>query len=311
MATKVLITGSCGFLCSNLVIYALQETDWNMVSIDKLTWAGSLLNVPQVRRHKLYLGDLCDEHLVQKILEVEQPEVVIHGATESCIDRGANFIKTNVGGTNNILQAALECKSVKRVLNLSTCEVYGNLATGSATEGSVLNPRNPYASSKAAADLIGQSYFNTYGLPVITIRCADNFGPRQNPSKLIPKVVYQATRNEQVQVFGAGKQTRDWIYVKDSFNAIKLLVERGQPGEVYNISAGQTHTNLEVISSVLKTLNKPESLLEFAPGIDCRYSADATKLNTLGWKPQYSFDEALQHTIGWLGANGSWFWRAK
>ena len=299
MATKVLITGSCGFVCSNLVIYALQETDWNMVSIDKLTWAGSLLNVPQVKRHKLYLGDLCDEHLVQKIMEVEQPDVVIHGATESCVDRGTNFIKTNVEGTHNILQAALECKSVKRVVNLSTCEVYDSKTN--------LNPQSPYASSKAAADLIGQSYFHTYGLPVITARLADNFGPRQHPNQLIPRAVYQASHD--AKVLCAGEQTRDWVYVKDSFSAIKLLVERGQFGEVYNVSAGQTRTDLEVLRFVLQTLKKPESLLELVPASDYRHTADATKLSALGWKPQYSFDEALQHTIGWLGANGSWFWR--
>jgi dTDP-glucose 4,6-dehydratase len=314
MANKVLITGSCGFIFSNFVIHSIQETDWELVSIDKLTYAGSLQNVPQNKRHKLYVGDICDKHLVDKVFEVERPDVVIHGAAESMVDRSildsSAFIHTNVVGTQVMLDAALKYK-VKRFINISTDEVYGSLKTGSATEDSQLNPRNPYSASKAAADLLGQSYFHTHGLPVITTRCSNNFGPRQHMEKLIPKAITNLLKGQKVPLYGNGLNQRDWIYTKDKFYALKLLIEKGEGGQVYNIGTGQERENVEILKVILETLGMTEDYIQYVkdrPGHDFRYSVDCSKLKALGWKPQYPFEDAIKHTIGWYRAN-TWSWR--
>jgi dTDP-glucose 4,6-dehydratase len=309
---KVLITGSAGFIFSNFIIYALQETDWDLVSIDKLTYAGRLTNVPQVKRHKLYVGDICDKHFVSKILEVEKPEVIIHGAAESRVDsiKGSDeFIQTNVVGTHTMLAAALKL-GVKKFINISTDKVYSTIKAGSFKEDDKLHPTNPYSASKASADLLGQSYYSTYGLPVVTTRCCNVFGPRQHVEKFIPKVIVNTLTNKKIPLYGKGDNIREWIYVKDQFYAIKALIQKGIPGEVYNISSGQERTNLQVIKSILKIANKSEDLIEYIKdrqGHDFRYSVDCSKLKALGWKAQFNFDEALEHTIGWLRANGYWF----
>jgi dTDP-glucose 4,6-dehydratase len=309
------VTGSAGFIFSNFIIYALQETDWELVSIDKLTYAGSLLNVPPARRHKMYLGDVCDAHFINKVFDLEKPDVVVHGAAESMVDRSINnsaaFIQTNVTGTQVMLDAARRL-NVSKFINVSSDEVYGCLEIGSATEASPLKPRNPYAASKAAADLLGQSYFHTHGMPIITTRSSNNLGPRQHPEKLIPKAITLALNNQPIPLFGSGLNVRDWIYTKDKYNAIKLLIEKGVPGEAYNIGAGHEKTNLEVLKFILNELDRPETLIQYIPdrpGHDLRYSVDCSKLQALGWKAQYPFEEALRHTIGWYKANGSWFWK--
>lgn len=314
MAFKVLITGSAGFIFSNFVIYALQETDWDLVSIDKLTYAGSLKNVPQVKRHKLYIGDVCDSNLVRKVFAIEKPDIVIHGAAESMVDRSiensSNFIQTNVAGTQIMLDAALKY-NVKKFINISTDEVYGSISQGSTSEDFKLNPRNPYASSKAAADLLGQSYFTTYGLPVITTRSSNNYGPRQHVEKFIPKAIVNAMNDIEIPLYGNGLNKRDWLYTKDKFSAIKILVEKGIVGEVYNIGAGQEKTNMEVLRFILGSLSKTEKLIKFVkdrPGHDLRYSVDCSKLKSLGWTPKYQFSEALNHTINWYKFN-TWFWK--
>jgi dTDP-glucose 4,6-dehydratase len=306
---KLLITGSCGFLLSNFIIYALQETDWDLVSIDKLT-SGSLRNVPQVKRHKLYVGDICDQHFVGKVLQVERPSIIIHGAAENVAANSQAFLQTNVMGTHNLLDLALKTK-IKKFINLSTDQVYGNLQNGSASEASPLNPRNPYAASKASADLLGQTYFHTYGLPVLTARLSNNFGPRQSIDKLIPKVINNSASNQNIPLFESGANRREWTYVKDSFYALKTLIEKGMPGEVYNISSGHELDNLSVVKAILKLAGKDEELIEYVkdrPAHDFRYSVDCTKLKALGWNPQYQFDEALEHSYKWFQAN-KWFFK--
>jgi dTDP-glucose 4,6-dehydratase len=309
---KVLLTGTAGFIFSNFVLYALQETDWDMASIDKLTYAGNLRNCAQVKRHKLYVGDICDQHFVGKVLEVEKPDIIIHGAAESMVDRSIAssqvFIQTNVVGTHNLLDLALRTGTIQKFINISTDEVYGSLITGSANEDYKLAPRNPYAASKASADLLGQAYFHTHGLPVMTTRCSNSFGPRQHLEKFVPKVIANCMAGKKIPVFGDGKNRREWIYVKDNFWAIKTIIEKGKAGEVYNISTNQECDNLEVVSTIMKLSGASEKLIEFVKdrqGHDFRYSVDCSKIKALGWKPQFNFEEAILHTIGWYKAN-SW-----
>lgn len=314
MTRRILITGSCGFVFSNFIIYALQHTDWDIVSIDKLTNSGSLLNVPQIKRHKLYIGDICDYHFVQKVFDIEKPDIVIHGAAESSVDNSIDdskdFITTNVIGTHSMLEAALKVHTPQKFINFSTDEVYGQILSGSFTEEYRLDPRNPYSASKASADLLGQSYYTTYGLPVITTRCCNIFGSRQNKEKLVPKCIVNALTGQKMPVFATGGQIRQWIYIKDVFHALECIIEKGSVGEIYNISSGVEKINLDIIHFIYDSLGSSRDLIEFIEdrkGHDFRYAVDASKLKGLGWETKYNFDEALLHTIGWHRAN-PWSW---
>ena len=311
---KVLISGSCGFIFSNFVIYALQNTKWDIVSIDKLTYAGSLLNVPQVKRHKLYIGDVCDYHFVKKVFDIEKPDIVIHAAAESHVDNSIedshNFVTTNVVGTHSMLEAALKVHTPQKFINVSTDEVYGSVEQGHSLETDMLEPRSPYSSTKASADLLGQSYYVTHGLPVITTRCSNNFGPRQHVEKFIPKVITNILTSQKIPLYGDGKNMREWIYVKDHFGALTTIINNGVPGEVYNISSGYEKQNIEVLQTIFEIMGG-EELLEYVkdrPGHDRRYSIDCSKLRALGWEPIYPYENALTHTVGWYKAN-TWFWR--
>lgn len=313
---KVMITGSCGFIFSNFIIYALQKTDWDLVSIDRLTYAGSLLNVPQVKRHKLYMGDVCDRHFVENVFKIEQPDVVIHGAAESMVDRsieGAGvFLHTNIIGTQTIFDAALK-SGVSKIINVSTDEVYGSLETGSADENYPLNPQNPYAVSKAAADQLGRAYLNTHKLPVITVRPSNNLGPRQHVEKFIPKVITNILTNKKIPLYGTGENRREWLYVGDHFDALKLIVEVGQIGETYNIGSGNERSNLEVLNTIFEVMGGGSELVEFVKdrtGHDLRYSIDSSKLRSLGWAPKYEFEDSIFHTCSWFKSN-SWSWKRK
>jgi dTDP-glucose 4,6-dehydratase len=312
---KVLISGSAGFIYSNVVIYMLQHTMWDIVSIDKLTYAGSLLNVPQVKRHKLYIGDVCDPHFVNKIFEIERPDIVIHGAAESHVDNSINgsqvFVNTNVIGTHNMLEAARKIHTPNKFINVSTDECYGSVEQGHSKETDQFRPRSPYASTKAAADLLGQSYFTTYGLPVITTRCSNNMGPRQHIEKFIPKAIINILLGKKIPLYGDGKNKREWIYVKDHYRALHTVIEKGVPGEAYNIGSGCEKENIEVLNAILEIMNADESFIEPVgdrPGHDRRYSVDCSKIHALGWKPEYTFEGALLHLAGWYQAN-SWFWK--
>jgi len=319
---KVLVTGSCGFIFSNFIIYALQETDWDLVSIDKITYAGSLSNISynadvHNRRHKFYLGDVCDHHFVKKVFEIEKPDIVIHGAAESHVDNSIkdshNFVSTNVMGTHSVLEAALHVHTPQKFINVSTDEVYGSVETGSSLETDPLEPRSPYSSTKAGADLLGQSYAVTHGLPVITTRCANNFGPRQHEEKFIPKAITNLLKDRPIPLYGDGKNIREWIYVKDHFYALKTLIEHGVPGEAYNISSGEDRQNIEILKMILMLMGADDSSIQYVkdrPGHDRRYSVDCSKLKALGWEPKYTLEGALAHTIGWYKSN-TWFWKDK
>jgi len=317
---KVLVSGSCGFIFSNFIIYALQETKWDLVSIDKLTYAGSLYNISHNsdvhnKRHKFYLGDVCDYHFVQKVFDIEKPDIVVHGAAESHVDNSIKssneFVTTNVNGTHSMLEAALKVHTPQKFINISTDEVYGSVEQGASLESDPLLPRSPYSSTKASADLLGQSYFVTHGLPVITTRCSNNFGPRQHAEKFVPKTITNILTNQSIPLYGDGKNKREWIYVQENFRALRAIIEKGTAGETYNISSGHEKENIEVLETIFKIMGKGEDLLEYVddrPGHDRRYSVDCSKLRELGWEPKYEFEEALSHTIGWYRNNG-WFWR--
>lgn len=312
---KVLITGSCGFIFSNMVLYMLQHTKHDIVGIDKLTYAGSRLNAPESKRYRLHVGDICDYHFVSKIFEFEKPDIVIHGAAESHVDNSIlnshDFVRTNAMGTHSMLEAALKVHTPEKFINVSTDEVYGSVEQGYSTEKDILDPRSPYSSTKAAADLLGQSYFTTHGLPVITTRCSNNFGPRQHVEKFIPKVVSNIRSGQKIPLYGDGKQIREWIYVKDHFFAMSDVVEKGVPGEIYNISSGKGITNLEVLDTIFELMGSGRELLEHVEdrkGHDRRYALNCDKLAALGWEPKYSFKEALDYTISWYSKN-SWFTR--
>lgn len=320
---KILITGSCGFIFSNVVLYLMQHTTHEIISIDKLTYAGSLLNISynrdaQAKRHRFYLGDICDYDFVRKVFEIEKPDIVIHGAAESHVDNSIHnsndFVRTNVMGTHSVLEAALKVHMPGKFINVSTDEVYGSVEAGSSLETDRLEPRSPYSSTKAAADLLGQSYIATYDLPVITTRCANNFGPRQHEEKFIPKIITNALKGYPIPLYGDGTNVREWIYVKDHYHALKSIIDYGKPGETYNISSGYAMRNIDLLNKICDILGDwSKALIKHVPdrpGHDKRYSVDTTKLRNLGWEPKYTLEEALEHTVGWYKGN-TWFWKKK
>ena len=315
---KLLVTGGAGFIGSNFIRYMLSKYDEvEIVNLDLLTYAGRLENIHEVEkdpRHKFVQGDICDRKRVEQIVK-KKVDVIVNFAAETHVDRSiveaGSFVLTDVYGTYVLLDTARKY-DVDRVVQVSTDEVYGSIERGSFKETDLLHPSSPYAASKAAADLIVQSFCKTYGLHVVITRSSNNFGPYQHPEKLIPKLVIRALYDQPLPLYGDGKQVRDWIYVKDNCEGIDLILKKGKPGEAYNIAAGNERTNIEVAKLILKSLNKPESLIKFVadrPGHDRRYSLDTTKIRRLGWKPKHRFEEDLEKTVEWYVKN-KWWWRS-
>lgn len=315
----ILVTGGAGFIGSNFINHILKEReDYFIVNLDKLTYAGNLKNLEESEnnpRYRFVKGDITNTELVSYIFEKFSIKYVINFAAESHVDRsilGSQiFYKTNVIGTNVLLETARRF-NVEKFLQVSTDEVYGSLGpTGLFTESTPLSPNSPYSSSKAAADMMVQAFYHTYGMPVVITRCSNNYGPLQFPEKLIPLMIINCINNKKLPVYGDGMNVRDWIYVIDHNRAIDMVFEKGRIGEVYNIGASNELPNIEIVKLILKTLGKDESLIEYVkdrPGHDRRYAIDSTKIqNELGWKPQYLFEEAIQHTIEWYLKNESWW----
>ena len=315
---KILVTGGAGFISSNFILYAIeQHTDWEIINLDKLTYAGNLDNLKDVKDHPRYSfirGDITDRELINTVLSGDI-DAVINFAAESHVDRSIEnaspFIDTNTKGTQILLEGARK-HQVGRYVHISTDEVYGSIDSGSYDETAILSPLNPYSASKAAADLLCHAYYETYNLPVMVTRCTNNFGPRQFPEKLIPLVITNALDDKTIPVYGDGLNRRDWIYVIDHCRAIGMVLQKGKPGQIYNIAGMNEKTNLELIQHILKLLNKPDDLIQFVtdrPGHDRRYAINADKIyRELGWKPEYSFDQALADTVDWYLQNESW-WR--
>jgi dTDP-glucose 4,6-dehydratase len=314
----MLVTGGAGFIGSNFIRHMLAEhPETPIVNLDALTYAGnpeSLRDVADNPNYTFVRGDICDPGAVAAIFQNHPIDTVVHFAAESHVDRsiadGSSFVRTNVLGTFTLLDYALK-HGVRRFIHVSTDEVYGSTCEGSFTETDNLNPSSPYSSSKAGSDLLARSFFITHGLPVIVTRCTNNYGPYQFPEKLIPLFATNLLEGKKVPVYGTGKNIRDWLYVLDHCRAIDFVLQHGEPGEVYNIGGGAEKTNLEITAKILELLEKDGSMIEHVPdrkGHDFRYSLDFGKLRDLGWKPAYSFDDALAATIAWYAEN-EWWWR--
>jgi dTDP-glucose 4,6-dehydratase len=327
-----LVTGGAGFIGANLVHYLFEERPGSRIVVyDKLTYAGNLDNLDAVAkspRFELVHGDLCDRELVRATLRRVKPDIIFNLAAESHVDRSIDgpglFMETNVMGTFQMLDAALslsrelENTSAPRFLHVSTDEVFGSLGeTGLFTEQSQYQPNSPYSASKAGADHIARAYFHTYGLPVVTTNCSNNYGPYQFPEKLIPLVTMNAVEGKPLPVYGDGKNIRDWLWVKDHAAAIVLAAERGSPGETYNVGGNSERTNLQVVETICSVLDelRPKAhphkeqitFVKDRPGHDRRYAIDATKIRReLGFKPTMTFEDGIRKTVEWYLANRTW-----
>jgi len=313
---KFLITGGCGFIGSNFIRYMLQKHEnIHITNLDKLTYAGNpdnLKDIDKVTRYRFVKGDICDASLVDSLMH--GIHAVVHFAAESHVDRSIgkpeDFIRTDVFGTFILLEAARK-HGVDRFVQISTDEVYGSIDEGCFKENDSLMPSSPYSASKAGADRLAYSYFITYKLPVVIPRSSNNFGPYQFPEKLIPLFVTNAIEQKPLPIYGDGKNVRDWLFVLDNCEAVETIMERGKDGEVYNVGAGNEHTNLEITQTILKELGKPKTLIEFVPdrkGHDKRYALDLEKVRNMGWKPRYAFLDAIKETVAWYG-NNPWWWK--
>lgn len=303
---RLLVTGGAGFIGSNFVHYLLEETDDEVVTLDALTYAGSKANLDGVldtSRHEFIEGDIRNRELVDDL--VADVDIVVNFAAESHVDRSIDsaepFVSTNVQGTQTLLDAARHT-DLDRFVQISTDEVYGEIDNGVFNESDSLNPRNPYAATKASADLLAMSYYTTYGLPIVITRSSNNYGPRQHPEKLIPKFITNAANADSLPVYGDGRNVREWTYVRDNCRAVDLVMREGNDGEVYNIGSGEELQNLEVTREIIAAVEASENLIEFVddrPGHDQRYALDTTKLDALGWDPDWTFDEGLERTVAY------------
>jgi dTDP-glucose 4,6-dehydratase len=317
---NLLVTGGAGFIGSAFVRLVMAETDWGVVNLDKLTYAGNPENLAPVEgnaRYRFLHGDICDERAVDAA--AAGADAIVHFAAESHVDRSIlspePVIRTNVHGTFTLLEAARRRK-IGRFVHVSTDEVYGSLeAPAEATEEFPLNPSSPYSASKAASDLLARSYFVTYGLPVAITRASNNYGPYQFPEKLIPLMIANALEDRPLPVYGDGMQMRDWLYVEDHCRGILEVLRKGCEGAIYNIGGNRSLPNLEVVRQVLELLGKPESLIQYVkdrPGHDRRYALSSEKLmRETGWQPRMDFTTGLAQTIAWYRANPAWVARVR
>src|SRR6187549_3435483 len=314
---KVLVTGGAGFIGSNFVRHVLAaHDDWQVTTLDKLTYAGRLENLVEVKdhsRHKFVKGDVADAAVAAPL--VKDADVVVHFAAETHVDRSIHnageFITTDVYGTFVLLEAARENRNLRCFVQISTDEVYGSVPEGSSRETVELRPRNPYSASKAGADRLAYSYWATYGVPVIITRASNNYGPYHFPEKVIPLFITNLIDDRPVPLYGDGQNVRDWLHVDDHCRAVDLLIEKGVPGEVYNIGGGNHVKNVDLTHRILALVGKPASLITPVadrPGHDRRYSLDTAKLQSLGWRPLEPFDEGLANTVTWYRDNERW-WR--
>ena len=335
---KILVTGGCGFIGSNFVRHVLTATDHiEVINLDLLTYAGNLANLADVQkdfpgRYRFIKGDISDRDFVQRVFETFSVDGVVHFAAESHVDRSIlgpeSFVRTNIYGTFNLLEACRrswmsshsETLREKRFLHISTDEVYGSLgSTGQFSESTHYDPSSPYSASKAASDHLARAYFRTYGLPTLITNCSNNYGPYQFPEKLIPLMIHNAAKGLELPVYGDGGNVRDWLHVEDHCTALHMVLEKGVPGESYNIGGNCEKTNIELVHFICDFLDdrlgrvrgQPRrSLIRFVtdrPGHDRRYAMNASKITKeLGWHPSVSFEQGLRQTIEWYLANPDW-----
>ena len=313
---SILVCGGAGFIGSAFIRNHLKNNpDSKVTNLDMLTIGSNLENlkaIQNIQNYKFIKDDIKNEYVIDSL--VKDSDVIVNFAAESHVDRSiANpkpFVETNILGTYSILEAIR--KYDKQFIHVSTDEIYGDaLGQDSFNENSQINPSNPYAATKAAADHLVASYHRTYGINCITTRCTNNFGPNQFPEKLIPKTIIRLQENLKVPLYGDGSQIRSWIYVYDHVQAIESLISKGKAGQVYNITAYEEITNKTIVEKILDILEKPHSMIEYVgdrPGHDKRYSIDCTKIESqTGWRPQYDFDDALKQTVQWYLQNQSWW----
>ncbi|WP_312833475.1 dTDP-glucose 4,6-dehydratase [Sedimentibacter saalensis] len=319
---KILVTGGAGFIGGNFVHYMLKKyNDYKIICVDALTYAGNMETLEPVLSNpnfKFIKADISDRESIFKIFEEEKPDVVVNFAAESHVDRSIEnpglFLQTNILGTGVLLDASRKY-GVERYHQVSTDEVYGDLPLDRTdlffTEETPIHTSSPYSASKASADLLAQSYFRTFKLPVTISRCSNNYGPYHFPEKLIPLMIANTLNDKQLPVYGKGENVRDWLYVEDHCSAIDMIIHRGRVGEVYNIGGHNERTNLEVVKTILRELNKSEVMIKYVtdrPGHDMRYAIDPTKIKTeLGWEPTTLFDEGIKKTIKWYLENREWW----
>ena len=319
---KIIVTGGAGFIGGNFVHLMVNKyPDYDIVCLDKLTYAGNLETLEPVmdkKNFKFVKGDIADRDFVYKLFEEEKPDVVVNFAAESHVDRSITdpgiFLQTNVLGTGVLLDAC-RIYGIKRYHQVSTDEVYGDLPLDRPdlffTETTPLHTSSPYSASKASADLLVLAYHRTFKLPVTISRCSNNYGPYHFPEKLIPLIIANALNDKPLPVYGKGENVRDWLYVEDHCKAIDLIIHKGRVGEVYNIGGHNERTNLEVVKTVIRELGKSEDLITYVtdrPGHDMRYAIDPTKIHEeLGWIPETKFDDGIKKTIKWYLDNKKWW----
>lgn len=332
---RILVTGGAGFIGSALVRYIINKTQFRVINIDKLTYAGNLESLHQIstnERYEFEKVDICDKNSIEVIFKKYKPNVVIHLAAESHVDRSIDdpgeFINTNILGTYTLLEVSRAYyrelsdfdQSKFRLLHVSTDEVYGSLReSGFFTENKAYKPNSPYSASKASSDHLVRAWFHTFNLPTLITNCSNNYGPFQFPEKLIPVVILNALKGKEIPVYGEGKNIRDWLYVEDHVRAILSVLEKGSLGETYLIGGHNEKTNLEIVHLICDLMNKHykkavvkdhNSLITFVkdrPGHDLRYAIDPSKImNEIGWKPQINFDSGIENTVLWYLNNLKW-----
>lgn len=318
----IIVTGGAGFIGSNFIYYMLEKhPGYRIVCLDALTYAGNLSTLKPIMNNENFQfvkGDIIDREFVNNLFEEEHPDIIVNFAAESHVDRSIEnpeiFLDTNIKGTA-VLMDACRKYGIERYHQVSTDEVYGDLPLDRPdlffTEETPIHTSSPYSSSKAAADLLVQAYHRTYGLPVTISRCSNNYGPYHFPEKLIPLMIANALNDKPLPVYGEGLNVRDWLYVEDHCKAIDLIIHNGRVGEVYNIGGHNEKQNIEIVKTICKTLDKPESLITYVrdrKGHDMRYAIDPTKIhNELGWLPETKFEDGIKKTIQWYLDHKDWW----
>ncbi len=317
---KILITGGAGFIGGNFTHYIIKKhPDYEVVVVDKLTYAGNLETLDSIiDKITFYKADIADRTAIYEIFEKEKPDVLVNFAAESHVDRSIDnpeiFLVTNILGTQ-VLMDACRKYGIQRFHQVSTDEVYGDLPLDRRdlffTENTPIHTSSPYSASKASADLLVQAYFRTYNLPITISRCSNNYGPYHFPEKLIPLMIANALEDKPLPVYGNGLNVRDWLYVEDHCNAIDLIIHKGRIGEVYNVGGHNEMSNIEIVKTILKILDKPQSLITYVTdrkGHDLRYAIDPTKIhNELGWLPCTKFEMGIKMTVNWYLSNQNWW----
>lgn len=311
---KYLVTGGAGFIGSEFVRQSIEK-NIEIVVVDKLSYAGDKLRLRDVENDiSFYQADITNKEFIDHIFKLEKPDVVVHWAAESHVDRSiidaSPFIDTNVKGTQVMLDCAKKY-NIAKFINIATDEVYGDLGEeGQFFETTPLNPSSAYSVSKASADMLGRAYQRTFDLPVITVRPSNNYGPWQYPEKLLPVVILKALNNEKIPVYGKGENIREWLFVSDCADAVHTIIEKSNPNQIYNVGSGQEKRNIDVVKKILDILDKPEDLIEFVkdrPGHDYRYSLNFDKINNeLNWQAEVKFEQGIRKTVSWYLDNMIW-----